>query len=141
MVGKGQVQGYVIAASTTTDGDSESLIFTLMYSGVCVMLTLVALLVWLLVRQTLHPLERLADSASHIAQTHDHALRVHTQGRPDEINSLAQTINGMLHSLEEAYQHMQQVNDLQQRFLADASHELRTPLTLILSPLDPMQTK
>jgi two-component system OmpR family sensor kinase len=139
IVVKGQVQGYVIAASTTTDSDSESLIFTLMYSGVFVILTLVALLVWLLVRQTLRPLERLADSASHIAQTRDHALRVHTQGRPDEINSLAQTINGMLHSLEEAYQHVQQVNDLQQRFLADASHELRTPLTIMLSSLELMK--
>src|SRR5258708_36445177 len=139
MVGEGKGQGYFIGGSTTTDGDSESLIFTLMYSGVCVMLTLVALLVWLLVRQTLHPLERLADSASHIAQTHDHALRVHTQGRPDEINSLAQTINGMLHSLEEAYQHVQQVNDLQRRFLADASHELRTPLTIMPSSIELMK--
>ena len=139
IVVKGQVQGYIIAASTNIAGDSESWIFTLMYSGVCVMLTLVALLVWLLVRQTLHPLERLADSASHIAQTHDHALRVQTQGRPDEINSLAQTINGMLHALEEAYQHMQQVNDLQRRFLADASHELRTPLTIMLSSLELMK--
>jgi signal transduction histidine kinase len=139
IVVKGQVQGYVIAASTTTAGDAESWIFTLMYSGVFVMLTLVALLVWLLVRQTLRPLEQLADSASHIAQTRDHALRVQTRGRPDEINSLAQTINGMLHALEEAYQHVQQVNDLQRRFLADASHELRTPLTIMLSSLELMK--
>lgn len=139
IVVKGQVQGYVIAASTTTDSDSESVIFTLMYGGVFVMLTVVALLVWLLVHQTLRPLERLADSASHIAQTRDHALRVHTRGRPDEINSLAQTINGMLHALEEAYQHVQQVNDLQRRFLADASHELRTPLTIMLSSLELMK--
>lgn len=136
IVVKGQVQGYVLAASTTTDSDSESLIFTLMYSGVFVMLTVVAVLVWLLVRHTLRPLERLADSASHIAQARDHALRVQAQGRPDEITSLAQTINGMLHALEEAYQHVQHVNDLQRRFLADASHELRTPLTIMLSSLE-----
>jgi Signal transduction histidine kinase len=136
---KGQVQGYVIAASTSTDSDSESLIFTLMYSAVFILLTVIALLVWLLVRQTLRPLEQLANSASHIAQTRDHAQRVHVQGHPDEINSLAQTINGMLHALEEAYQHMQQVNDLQRRFLADASHELRTPLTIMLSSLELMK--
>src|SRR5258708_6612933 len=62
IVVKGQVQGYMIAASTTTAGDSESWIFTLMYSGVCVMLTLVALLVWLLGRRTLRPLGRLVGS-------------------------------------------------------------------------------
>ncbi|EFH88714.1 sensor histidine kinase [Ktedonobacter racemifer] len=138
IVVKGQVQGYIIAASASA-GDSESWIFTLMYSGVCVMLTLVAVLVWLLVRRTLRPLEQLAESASHIAQTRDHALRVQMQGRPDEINSLARTINGMLHALEEAYQHVQQVNDLQRRFLADASHELRTPLTIMLSSLELMK--
>ncbi len=135
---RGQVQGYLIAASPT-ESDSELRIFTLMYSGVFIMLTLVALLVWLLVRRTLRPLEQLADSASHIAQTRDHALRVHVQGRPDEIMSLAQTINGMLHALEEAYQHVQQVNALQRRFLADASHELRTPLTIMLSSLELMK--
>lgn len=45
----------------------------------------------------------------------------------------------MLHALEEAYQHVQQVNDLQRRFLADASHELRTPLTIMLSSLELMK--
>ena len=139
IVVKGQVQGYVIAASPTSDGDSETLIFTLLYSGVCVMLILVALLVWLLVRQMLRPLERLADSAAHIAQSRDHALRIHGKGPPDEIHSLAQTINGMLSSLEEAYQHVQQVNDLQRHFLADVSHELRTPLTIMLSSLELMR--
>jgi two-component system OmpR family sensor kinase len=110
-----------------------------MYSSAFIMLAVSAILVWLLVRRTLRPLERLADSASYIAQTRDHALRVEVQGRPDEITSLAQTINGMLHALEEAYLHMQKVNELQRRFLADASHELRTPLTIMLSSLELMK--
>lgn len=138
VVVKEQVQGYLIAASPA-ESDSQSLIFTLMYSGVFIMLTLVALLVWLLVRRTLHPLERLAESASHIAQTRDHALRLHAEGRPDEINSLARTINGMLESLEDAYRQVQNVNELQRRFLADVSHELRTPLTIMLSSLELMK--
>lgn len=139
IVVKGQIQGYLIAARTTSDADSESLIFTLMYSGVFVMLIVIAVLVWVLVRQTLRPLELLADNASHIAQVGDHALRLSVQGKPDEITSLAQTINGMLRSLEEAYQHILKVNDLQRRFLEDASHELRTPLTIMLSSLELMQ--
>ena len=139
IVVKSRVQGYLIAARTMTDADSESLIFTLMYSGVFIMLIMIALLVWLLVRRMLRPLERLANAASHIAFTRDHGMRVPVEGQPDEITSLAQTINGMLHSLEEAYQHMQKVTDLQRRFLADASHELRTPLTIMLSSLELMQ--
>src|SRR5260370_17644069 len=68
-----------------------------------------------------------------------HALRVQARERPDEINSLAQTMNGMLNSLESAYRDVQNVNDLQRRFLADVSHELRTPLTIMLSSLDLMK--
>jgi two-component system, OmpR family, sensor kinase len=140
IVVSGHVQGYLIVARITGTTDNDiSYIFVLMYSGASAMIAIIALLVWQLVRRTLRPLERLADSASQIAQTHDHALRVYVQGGPDEINSLGRTINGMLHSLEDAYQHMQQVNDLQRRFLADASHELRTPLTIMLSSLELMK--
>ncbi len=42
----------------------------------------------------------------------------------------------MLQALEEAYQEVQKVNDLQSHFLIDVSHELRTPLTVMLSSLD-----
>jgi two-component system OmpR family sensor kinase len=130
----GQLQGYLIVASTS---NSEELsIFVLMYSSSFVMLAVIALLVWQLVRRTLRPLEQLADASSRIAQMRDHSLRVEVQGHPDEIQSLAQTINGMLHALEEAYQQVQHVNALQRRFLADASHELRTPLTIMLSSLE-----
>ena len=132
---RGQVQGYVIAARITGDGEEQTLLFRLMYLGVFVTLTLIALLVWLLVRQMLRPLERLANFASRITIASDHALRMHAEERPDEINRLAQTINGMLNSLEDAYRHVQNVNDLQRRFLADVSHELRTPLTIMLSSL------
>ena len=137
---RGQVQGYVLAARITSESDSElTLLFRLMYLGVFVTLTLTALLVWLLVRQMLRPLERLADSASRITIASDHALRLHAEERPDEINRLAQTINAMLNSLEDAYRHVQNVNDLQRRFLADVSHELRTPLTIMLSSLELMK--
>src|SRR6266567_2165168 len=115
------------------------LTFSFLFIGGGVTLLVIALLVWLLVRRMLRPLEHLAVSASDIARTSDHALRVLARERPDEINSLAQTINGMLHSLEGAYRDVQNVNDLQRRFLADVSHELRTPLTIMLSSLDLMK--
>jgi len=94
------------------------------------------LLVWLLVRRATRPLERLAATASEIAAVSDHSLRLQVEGPPDEITRMAHTINGMLQSLEDAYQQVQEVNDLQRQFLADVSHELRTPLTIMLSSLD-----
>ncbi|HLZ64045.1 MAG TPA: HAMP domain-containing sensor histidine kinase [Ktedonosporobacter sp.] len=136
---RGQVRGYVIAARLTSDSEEQILLFRLMYTGVFVTLILTALLVWLLVRQMLRPLERLADSASRITIASDHALRLQAGERPDEINRLAQTINGTLNSLEDAYQQVQNVNELQRRFLADVSHELRTPLTIMLSSLELMK--
>jgi len=139
VVAKGQIQGYVLGAHTASDNDTLNLVFTLLYTGGGVTLLVIALLVWLLVRKMLRPLEHLAVSASHIARNRDHALRVQAKERPDEINSLAQTMNGMLHSLEGAYRDVQNVNDLQRRFLADVSHELRTPLTIMLSSLDLMK--
>ncbi len=139
VVARGQIQGYIIGAYTVSDHDTLNLVFTLLYTGGGVTLFVIALLVWLLVRRMLRPLEQLAVSASQIARVGDHALRVQVRERPDEINSLAQTVNGMLNSLEGAYRDVQNVNDLQRRFLADVSHELRTPLTIMLSSLDIMK--
>ena len=139
VVMRGQIQGYILGAHTVTDLETLNLVFTFLFVGGGVTLLVIALLVWLLVRRMLRPLEHLAVFASDIARTSDHALRVQVRQRPDEINSLAQTINGMLHSLEGAYRDVQNVNDLQRRFLADVSHELRTPLTIMLSSLDLMK--
>ncbi len=98
--------------------------------GVIVTLVLAGLAIWLLVRQAMRPLERLATTAADIAAAQDHSRRLSPQGSPDEINRLAHTINGMLQALEGAYQQRQKVNDLQRHFLIDVSHELRAPLTM-----------
>src|SRR5262249_4791571 len=45
-------------------------------------------------------------------------------GAEDELDRLAETLNGMLARLDEAFAEMR-------RFAADAAHELRTPLTAL----------
>jgi hypothetical protein len=50
-------------------------------------------------------------------------------GPPDELRRLADTIDGLLARLEEAF-------EAQRRFVANASHELRTPLTTMRTALD-----
>jgi len=132
-----QLLGYVLVArSPHTIYFALGSLLHILIPGVIVTLVLAGLAIWLLVRQAMRPLERLARTAADIAAAQDHSRRLSPQGPPDEINRLAHTINGMLQALEDAYQQVQKVNDLQRHFLIDVSHELRAPLTIMLSSLD-----
>lgn len=73
-------------------------------------------------RRALAPLTRMAADAQAIS----HATEPHItyDGPNDELGSLADALNDMLHRLQAAY-------DDQRRFVADASHELRTPVAVI----------
>jgi len=72
--------------------------------------------------RTLKPVERITDIARGIGES-DLSRRIDIQTE-DELGRLAETLNGMIARLEEAFKK-------QQRFVADASHELRTPLAII----------
>jgi heavy metal sensor kinase len=72
--------------------------------------------------RTLKPVERITDIARGIGEG-DLSRRIDVQTE-DELGRLADTLNGMIARLEEAFKK-------QQRFVADASHELRTPLAII----------
>lgn len=97
-----------------------------------------------LIRQTLQPIEQLAETArtlSHEGTFSPEELR-DLAGKLDDINatrldtrisvnetqselkSLASAINGMLNRINESYRS-------QARFVSDASHELRTPISVI----------
>jgi signal transduction histidine kinase len=78
----------------------------------------------LLTRRALQPLTALADSAAAIASSGDVRARLPEPESRDEVGRLAETLNGMLASLERS-------REGERRFLADASHELRTPLTAL----------
>ena len=80
-------------------------------------------LAYLLVAETLKPLEEIARRAEEISARSFAPLPV-PEGA-DEVAALARALNRMLGRLEEAF-------EAQRRFLADASHELRTPITAIL---------
>jgi heavy metal sensor kinase len=74
-------------------------------------------------RAALAPVDEMARSARRITAE---ALgqRIARRGANDELDYLAETLNGMLGRLEEAFGAMR-------RFTADAAHELRTPLTAL----------
>jgi two-component system, OmpR family, sensor kinase len=135
-----RILGYIIVAhSPQAIYLALNQLVDLLYPGVIIALGLSALVIWLLVRQAMRPLESLATTAAEIADTKDHSRRLAPGKRADEIGRLELTINGMLQALEDAYQEVQKVNDLQRQFLLDVSHELRTPLTVMLSSLDLMK--
>ena len=86
-----------------------------------------ALLVWLLSRRTLAPLQNLGAAARRLGRG-DLSQRAETSG-PTEIRELAHSFNVMAEGLEEA--------ERQRRNLtADVAHELRTPLSNIQGYLE-----
>lgn len=86
---------------------------------------------WSLARAAFKPMERIVEAAASIHRGSDLKRRIEYRGPKDELYMLAETLNGMLERLENLYRRMEEINEAQRRFVADASHELRTPLTTI----------
>src|SRR5208337_4465406 len=74
-------------------------------------------------RQGIRPVEEMATTARHISSTNLRE-RIHPEGFPFELASLASTFNQMLDRLEESF-------DRISRFSADIAHDLRTPVNNI----------
>lgn len=83
---------------------------------------------WFLVRRALEPVDRMTEAARRISGEHL-AERLGETGSGDELDRLANTLNGMLSRLDESFQQVR-------RFSADASHELQTPLTVMKGEME-----
>jgi heavy metal sensor kinase len=79
-------------------------------------------------RAALRPVDEMSRSARRI-DAEALARRITIRGTGDELDRLAETLNGMLARLENAFGEMR-------RFSADAAHELRTPLTALKGTLE-----
>jgi two-component system OmpR family sensor kinase len=90
-----------------------------------------AVLVWLISRQALRPLETVVAAAGDIS---DQSLgdRVSVPSTAPDVVRLADALNLMLARLEEAFDRRQQSEQQLRQFVADASHELRTPLAAVI---------
>jgi two-component system sensor histidine kinase MprB len=80
-----------------------------------------ALLGWFFARRLVRPIERLRDTAEHIARTQDLESPIPETGS-GEVGSLATSFSTMVDALAVSKRQQQQL-------ITDASHELRTPLT------------
>lgn len=86
-------------------------------------MTVIALLLGrLMAGRVLRPIQAMTVTTRQISATSLH-LRLAARGARDEVKDLADTIDGLLERLEDAF-------DAQKRFITNAAHELSTPLTL-----------
>jgi heavy metal sensor kinase len=79
-------------------------------------------------RVALRPVDQMSSTARRIT-AEDLARRLQARGAGDELDRLAETLNGMLARLEGQFIQLR-------RFAADAAHELRTPLTALRGPIE-----
>ncbi len=79
------------------------------------------------------PVDKMVKDVKKIRGTNLHE-RITVPEPQDEIRELAETMNGMLKSIEDSFKS-------QKRFIADASHEIKTPLAIIQAKLELMQEK
>jgi len=89
--------------------------------------------------RAMNPISSLTAAAREIASTRDPSRRMPALTSDDEVAELADTLQHMLRSLDQARSETEQAMQRQREFVADASHELRTPLTSILANLELLQ--
>jgi signal transduction histidine kinase len=99
--------------------------------------TLLALLAGLATaRRAMEPITELTAAARRIARSRDPSEQIPHPEASDEVAELAETLEAMLLSLDDARSETEAALDRQREFVADASHELRTPLTSVLANLE-----
>jgi signal transduction histidine kinase len=118
----------VVATPIAAEQRSVRTALSLLVLGLPILLLLVGVTTLLLVGRALAPVERIRAQVAKIGASRvDERIPVPETG--DEIARLAETMNDMLARLQEGQQR-------QRRFVADASHELRSPLTTLGASLE-----
>jgi two-component system, OmpR family, sensor kinase len=97
---------------------------------IAAVLALLGVVLWVVVRVGLLPLDRMGHTAGAIAGG-DLSHRVESTDPRTEVGRLGIALNAMLDRLERAFGEREASEDRLRQFLADASHELRTPLASI----------
>ena len=114
---------------TDTDAALHRLLALELYVSGAVLIAIVAA-AWLIIRLSLRPLQKMADTAGEIAAG-DLSRRVEESDERTEVGQLGSALNVMLGRIESAFREREASEERLRRFVADASHELRTPLTSI----------
>lgn len=124
----GQYEMYVLF-SLTDQAATLTLISNSLYLTGLALIILIALIIWIVVRQVVKPV-RDAVRISRQFTDGDFSQRMQVKSN-DEIASLGNAFNAMAESLEKQIARLENLSRVQQRFVSDVSHELRTPLTTL----------
>ena len=81
---------------------------------------------YLITKRAFAPIEQIRKAAQEIAGGGDLKRRVPVEEAKGELKELSRTFNGMLDTIEKAFENERQ-------FTADASHELRTPISVVIA--------
>ncbi|THF85272.1 HAMP domain-containing histidine kinase [Deinococcus sp. KSM4-11] len=115
----------------------------LLFAGVAaVTVTLAATAAWSLLRLGLRPLGSMARRAEELHPASgpaDPSARLPLPAPPDEVRSLAESLNRLLSRLEDTIARLRTEEARTRAFAADASHELRTPLAAITGSLEVLE--
>lgn len=102
--------------------------------GGLALVVLVGVIAWIVARQVVGPLKLARLVAEEIASGHlDQRMEVTGE---DDIARLSHSFNQMAASLQSQIRRLENLSELQQRFVSDVSHELRTPLTTVQMAAD-----
>ncbi len=126
----------LIARSIDDIVESEQSFVAFLVAGSILTTIIAGMLGYLITRQAMRPVRRLARAAREIAMTNNLEMRVEQGGEDRDLSNLTATFNEMLDSIEDAYDRIADALAAERRFVTNASHELRTPLTTIHGNVD-----
>ncbi|HEX3238648.1 MAG TPA: ATP-binding protein [Solirubrobacterales bacterium] len=135
-----QITGYVQYGRSIEHVDSTvGRVWFLIFAGIVAGTLLASFAGVAIASRAMRPVAALTATAREISMTRDPSQRMPEPPVDDEVGELAETLDQMLRSLDDARGEREAALQRQREFVADASHELRTPLTSVLANLELLQ--
>ncbi len=121
----------VVASSLDNVNKVTRILHKTFFIGTFISVLALALLVWIISRHVLKPLEDMVETAHHIGAG-NLDTRVHVESTAPDVERLSDAMNAMLARLQTAFDQQERTEARLRQFVSNASHELRTPLAAIL---------